>query len=130
MREYRLYSRQRYTDATDQELDQAVQRIQIEMPTAGYRMVKGRLLSMGMHVQWRRVTASLHRVDPGLAGFNCIVRRTYSVRGPLSLWHVDTNHKLIRVRGDQGVENVDIAGELIKEASCQEKASTIVVERI
>ncbi|KAJ4922571.1 hypothetical protein JOQ06_016575 [Pogonophryne albipinna] len=27
---------------------------------------------------------------------NCIVRRTYSVRGPLSLWYVDTNHKLIR----------------------------------
>ncbi|XP_071063045.1 uncharacterized protein [Pseudochaenichthys georgianus] len=160
MREYRLYSRQRYTDATDQELDLAVQRITIEMPTVGYRMVKGRLLSMGMHVQWRRVMASMHRVDSlgilsRLAGLNCIVRRTYSVRGPLSLWHVDTNHKLIRynivlfgavdgysrkvmcleaatnnraltafsafkeatekhgiplrVRADQGVENVDIA---------------------
>jgi len=23
-------------------------------------------------------------------------RRTYSVRGPLELWHIDGNHKLIR----------------------------------
>lgn len=56
---------------------------------------------MGIHVQWRRVTASMHRVDSlgilsRLTGLGCIVRRTYSVRGPLSLWHVDTNHKLIR----------------------------------
>lgn len=26
-------------------------------------MVKGRLKSMGIHVQWRRVPASMHRVD-------------------------------------------------------------------
>ncbi|XP_050958050.1 uncharacterized protein LOC127159193 [Labeo rohita] len=160
MREFGLSARQNYSNATDQELDNAVQRIKNEMPTAGYRMVKGRLKSMGIHVQWRRVTASMHRVDSlgilsRLTGLGCIVRRTYSVRGPLSLWHVDTNHKLIRynivlfgavdgysrkvmclnaatnnrastaftafkkaterhgipsrVRGDQGVENVEIA---------------------
>ncbi|CAG5894030.1 unnamed protein product [Menidia menidia] len=67
MREFGLSARQNYSNATDQELDNAVQRIKNEMPTAGYRMVKGRLKSMGIHVQ-----------------------------GPLSLWHVDTNHKLIR----------------------------------
>ncbi|KAG7455518.1 hypothetical protein MATL_G00257570 [Megalops atlanticus] len=79
----------------------AVQHIKNEMPTAGYQMVKGRLKSMGIHVQWRRVTASMHQVDSlgilsRLTGLGCIVRRTYSVRGPLSVWHVDTNHKLIR----------------------------------
>ncbi|KAL2076359.1 hypothetical protein ACEWY4_028060 [Coilia grayii] len=72
-----------------------------KMPNAGYRMVRGRLRSMGVKVQWRRVAASLHRVDAlgiisRLAGLGCVVRRTYRVRGPLSLWHVDTNHKLIR----------------------------------
>ncbi|XP_065109335.2 uncharacterized protein [Paramisgurnus dabryanus] len=71
------------------------------MPSAGYRMVKGRLQSMGIHVQWRRVAASMHEVDSigvlsRMYGLGCVVRRTYSVRGPLSLWHVDTNHKLIR----------------------------------
>ncbi|XP_041838357.1 uncharacterized protein LOC121638006 isoform X2 [Melanotaenia boesemani] len=160
MTEYGLSVNQNYSTLTDEELDDAIQQIQSEIPTAGYRMVKGRLRSMGINVQWRRLTASMHRVDSlgilsRLSGLGCIVRRTYSVRGPLSLWHVDTNHKLIRynivlfgavdgysrkvmcleaatnntastafaafkkateihgipsrVRGDQGVENVDIA---------------------
>ncbi|KAK7889111.1 hypothetical protein WMY93_024671 [Mugilogobius chulae] len=155
-----LSVRQKYTLLSDEELDEAVEGVKNEMPSAGYRMVRGRLTSMGIHVQWRRLTASMHRVDSlgilsRLVGLGCIVRRTYSVRGPLSLWHVDTNHKLIRfsivifgaidgysrkimclqaaannrastaftafkqateqfgipsrVRGDHGVENVDIA---------------------
>lgn len=101
MREFDLSARQHYSDATDQELDEVVQNIKNEMPTAGYRIVKGRLKSLGIHVQWRRLIASMHRVDllgilSRLTGLGCIVRRVYSVRGPLSLWHVDTNHKLIR----------------------------------
>ncbi|CAL9691876.1 unnamed protein product [Knipowitschia caucasica] len=160
MSDFGLAARQRYSDISDEALDDAVKLAKSEMPTAGYRMVKGRLMSQGICVQWRRITASMHRVDSigilsRLMGMGCIVRRTYSVRGPLSLWHVDTNHKLIRfnivlfgavdgysrkvmclqasnnnrastafssfkqateqhgvpsrVRGDQGVENVDIA---------------------
>ncbi|KAL2085762.1 hypothetical protein ACEWY4_019082 [Coilia grayii] len=100
MKEFGLSAR-RYHEIDDGELDNVVQSIKIEMPTAGYRMVKGRLRSLGIHVPWRRVAASLHRVDSvgilsRLSGLGCIFRRTYSVRGPLSLWHVDTNHKLIR----------------------------------
>uniref|UniRef100_A0A8D0AUZ4 Integrase core domain-containing protein n=1 Tax=Sander lucioperca TaxID=283035 RepID=A0A8D0AUZ4_SANLU len=128
LKEFELSAR-RYSVIDDDDLDNVVQQIKDEMPTAGYRMVKGRLRSIGINVQWRRVAASLHRVD--------------SV-GILSRLHVDTNHKLIwlviinrplnaatnnlastafsafkkaterhgipsRVRGDQGVENVDIA---------------------
>lgn len=101
MREFGLSVSQMYSNVTDQELNDAVQHIKSEMPTAGYRMVKGRLKSIGIHIQWRRLTASMHGVDSlgilsRLSGLGCIVRRTYSVRGPLSLWHVDTNHKLIR----------------------------------
>ncbi|KAM4556018.1 uncharacterized protein V3H82_015977 isoform 1-T1 [Fundulus diaphanus] len=101
MREFGVSVRQRYSTITDEELDNAVINIKNEMPTSGYRMVKGRLRSLGIHVPWRRMTASMHRVDSlgilsRLTGLGCIVRRTYSVKGPLSLWHVDTNHKLIR----------------------------------
>lgn len=101
MREFDLSARQFYSNLTDQELDETVQQIKTEMPAAGYRMVKGRLKSLGIHVQWWRVAASMHGVDSlgilsRLTGMGCIVRRTYSVRGPLSLWHCDTNHKLIR----------------------------------
>ncbi|TDG99281.1 hypothetical protein EPR50_G00209340 [Perca flavescens] len=100
LKEFDLSAR-RYSAIDDDELDNVVRQIKDEMPTAGYRMVKGRLRSNGINVQWRRVAASLHRVDSvgilsRLAGLGCIIRRTYSVRGPLSLWQVDTNHKLIR----------------------------------
>ena len=101
MKEFGL-SAKRYHEMDDEELDNVVRNIKNEMPTTGYRMVKGRLRSMGIHIQWRRVAASLHRVDSmgilsRLSGLGCILRRTYSVRAPLSLWHVDTNHKLIRL---------------------------------
>ncbi|KAL6455280.1 hypothetical protein MHYP_G00362750 [Metynnis hypsauchen] len=96
------FSARRFSLMMDEELDSVVQNIKNEMPAAGYRTVKGRLRSLGIHVQWRRVAASMHRVDSmgfvsRLAGLGCILRRTYSVRGPLSLWHVDTNHRLIRI---------------------------------
>ncbi|XP_019214343.1 uncharacterized protein LOC100707221 [Oreochromis niloticus] len=71
------------------------------MPNAGYRMVQGHLVSMGLRVQWWRMMASMHRVDAvgiftRITELGCVVRRSYSVRGPLSLVHIDTNHKLIR----------------------------------
>lgn len=90
-----------YSCITEEELDNAVRAIKDDMPAAGYRMVRGRLLSLGIRVQWPRIAASMHRVDSigilsRLARLGCVVRRTYSVPGPLSLVHIDTNHKLIR----------------------------------
>lgn len=43
----------------------------------------------------------MHRVDSAgtlarLTQLRCVVRRTYSVQGPLHLVHKDANHKLIR----------------------------------
>ena len=52
-----------------------------------------------MKVQRYRVRESLERVDPGGAAVRAvqsIQRRTYTVAGPNSLWHIDGNHKLIR----------------------------------
>ncbi|KAG9272302.1 hypothetical protein AMEX_G13287 [Astyanax mexicanus] len=160
MKVFDLSISESYSPISDEELDTIVTNIKNGMPAAGYRMVRGRLLSMGIRVQWRRIASSMHRVDSvgilcRLARLGCVVRTTYSVPGPLSLMHVDTNHKLIRynivifggvdgysrkvmylsaatnnrastayhffcqatqkygvpsrVRGDQGVENVDIA---------------------
>ena len=121
--------------------------------------MKGFLLARGIRMQWECVRSSLWRVDPeGILlrtmQLNLVKRRHYSVPGPLSLWHLDGNHKIIRwgfvihgcvdgysrrvmflrastnnkattvfslfmeavekfglprrVRGDQGVENVDV----------------------
>uniref|UniRef100_A0A671PPR6 Integrase core domain-containing protein n=1 Tax=Sinocyclocheilus anshuiensis TaxID=1608454 RepID=A0A671PPR6_9TELE len=100
-KEYDLSVRSMYSTINDDELDSLVASIKNDLPNAGYWMVRGRLESMGRRVQWRRVAASMHRVDSlgvisRLSGLGCVVRRVYSVPGPLSLVHVDTNHKLIR----------------------------------
>ena len=150
----------KYTDITNDDLDKIVSDIYREFPSCGIRRMKGYLTAKGINVQWERVTSSLWRVDPeGIIlrsmQLNLINRRRYFVPGPLYLWHLDGNHKLIRwgftihgcidgysrrimffnastnnkantvfnlfleavnrfgipqrVRGDQGVENVDVA---------------------
>ncbi|CAL8242155.1 unnamed protein product [Merluccius merluccius] len=160
MQEFGLSVRGSYSTVTDEEIDNIITAIKGQMPNAGYRMVQGHLVSMGLRIQWWRMMASMHRVDAAgifsrIVALGCVARRSYGVRGPLSLVHIDTNHKLIRynivvfggvdgysrkimylnaatnnkaatafsffmrstqlhglpsrVRGDQGVENVDIA---------------------
>ena len=150
----------RHTEISDENLDATVSQIYQEFPNCGIRRMKGLLNAKGMRIQWERVRASLWRVDPAgillrTMQLNLVHRRHYSVAGPLSLWHLDSNHKLIRwgfvihgcvdgysrrvmflraninnkastvftlfleaiekfglpqrVRGDQGVENVDVA---------------------
>ncbi|XP_048089319.1 uncharacterized protein LOC125287495 isoform X2 [Alosa alosa] len=101
MRDLGLSSRSSYSSLTDTELDNAVLSIKSRLPNAGYRMVKGCLQAEGHRVQWERVKDSMHRVDADgvfqrLMQLGCIVRRTYCVQHPLSLVHMDTNHKLIR----------------------------------
>ncbi|XP_078025282.1 uncharacterized protein LOC144463761 [Epinephelus lanceolatus] len=101
MRELGLSTRSTYSTLTDSELDNAVQSIKCRIPNAGYRMVKGCLQADGHRVQWDRIKESMHRVyAPGvlerMTRLGCIVRRKYFVQGPLSLVHIDTNHKLIR----------------------------------
>ncbi|KAK0152192.1 hypothetical protein N1851_006424 [Merluccius polli] len=90
-----------YSDISDDVLDQKVRSIKARMPHAGYRLVKGSLQAMGHRISWRRVKMSLQRVDGAgiiarMVQLSCIARRTYSVPAPLSLVHIDTNHKLIR----------------------------------
>ncbi|XP_032360272.1 uncharacterized protein zgc:174680 [Etheostoma spectabile] len=160
MQEEGLSVKGSYSNLTNEELDTLVRSVKLRMPHVGYRMMKGELQAMGHRVRWEQVSASMHRVDSAgiferFTGLGCVARRIYSVKGPHSLVHVDTNHKLIRygivifagidgysrkimylgasnnnkastalgffmssvekfgfplrVRGDQGVENVGIA---------------------
>ncbi|XP_015260496.1 PREDICTED: uncharacterized protein LOC107104895 [Cyprinodon variegatus] len=101
MRELGLSTRSSYSNLSDSELDNAILSIKNRLPNAGYRMVKGCLQAEGHRVQWERIKNSRHRVDGAgvlqrMLQLGCIVRRTYSVPHPLSLVHIDTNHKLIR----------------------------------
>ena len=99
MSEYGLSVRALYSVISDQDLDRVVAEIKEDFPNCGYRLMKGHLLHRGYRVTQVRIRESLHRVDPeGIAVRWCSVihRRKYTVRSPLSLWHVDGNHKLVR----------------------------------
>ncbi|XP_063340226.1 uncharacterized protein LOC134634783 [Pelmatolapia mariae] len=101
LHEYGISIKQCYSTTSDEELDNLVRSIKTRTPHVGYRMMKGMLQAMGHHVQWKRVYSSMHRVDSAgifskMTRLGFVVRRTYSVQGPLYLMHIDTNHKLIR----------------------------------
>ena len=99
MSHYDISVRNTYTDMSQQELDETVSRIQEEFPLCGYRQMQGHLTAQGIRVQQGRVRESQRRVDPGgciMRRLSSINRRVYRVNGPLALWHIDGNHKLIR----------------------------------
>ena len=64
-------------------------------------MMWGHPRSMSIHVPRRKVSESLHRVNPiSVLTRQCttVSRRAYSVPAPNSLWHTDDLHCLIRWR--------------------------------
>ena len=94
-------SYERHSNITDPELDIKVADVFKSFPNCGIRRMRGFLSSQGFRIQWDRIRNSMWRIDPaGLIlrslQLNIVSRRKYSVAGPLALWHMDGNHKLIR----------------------------------
>ena len=82
------------------QLDQLITAAQSANPNIGIHMLIGLLHSKGHRVQRERIHQSLLRTDP----MGVIQRwkeaarhRHYNVQPPLALWHIDGNHKLIRL---------------------------------
>ena len=97
--EYGLSVRGSYTVVSDEDLDSVVEEINHHFPRHGYRNIEGHLEHRGIRVPRRRIRASLSRIDPeGVAPrwSYTIQRRTYNIRGPNCLWHIDGLHALIR----------------------------------
>jgi transposase InsO family protein len=89
----------RYTNISDDDLDNLVTEVVQLYPQCGEKTISGRLICQGVRVQRQRIRSSLHRVDPiGVTNrLRCALhRRAYSVRSPNSLWHIDGYHRLIR----------------------------------
>ena len=99
MRMFGLSAKQRKTVISEEELDRTIREIQVDFPNAGYRRVSSQLLSRSIKVSQMAVRSAMHRIDPegvAMRWLQLVPRRSYSVAGPLSLWHIDGNHKLIR----------------------------------
>ena len=101
MKDFGLSAATTYTQLSDQQLDELIRDIQRDFPNAGCKRVTGLLRARNVYMQQARIRQSMRRVDPeGILlralELNTIRRRQYSVAGPLSLWHIDGNHKLIR----------------------------------
>ena len=89
-----------YSTISDAELDDLVQNIHQQHPTCGNIQMQGHLLSRGYRIQQIRIQESMRRVDPtgtALRQLYVMNRCQYSVPCPLSLFHIDGNHKLIRL---------------------------------
>ena len=98
MVEYDLTSNN-YSDLSEEELDRMVRENQEKFPRAGYRQILAVLKTHGVFVREHESRDSVHGWDllgSSVRWFATIERRQYSVRGPLELWHMDGNHKLIR----------------------------------
>jgi len=100
---YNLSIRGTYTLLDDADLMNKIRQKVSEFPSIGYRSILGHLKADGIRVTEARVKQLMRAVDPLgvlMRNIHCqtytIRRRAYSVRAPMALWHVDTNHKLIR----------------------------------
>ena len=83
-----------YTSITLQELNEI---IKLDHPKDGEALLKGHLFQLDTTFS---VKGSIHEVDHERTVCRCsnvIKRRSYSVPAPNSMWHVDGNHKLIRL---------------------------------
>jgi hypothetical protein len=103
LREFNLRKKEIFTKFSDDELDCCINQVLVDFPNTGYKKMRGYLLSRGIIVQERRTRESMRRVDPEGVILRClqsrpVLRRKYCVAGPLSLWHMDGNHKLIRLK--------------------------------
>ena len=90
-----------YTAISDRALDILIRRLKTDHPQDGEVMMAGHLTRIGVRITRARLRASIHRVDPGGVaerGRRAIQRRVYSVPHANYVWHIDSNHKLIRWR--------------------------------
>lgn len=93
--------RQRYTQISDSELTEHITELNNAFPNSGAQEVLALLRSRDppIVVQRQRVGTILARIDPvGTARrwAQAIRRRPYSVPTPNAVWHIDSNHALIR----------------------------------
>jgi hypothetical protein len=98
MQQFNLYV-ENFSDISDDVLFPEVGKTVKEFPFCGENMVMQLLKQRGFRVQRWRLRDALYTLDEtGIQERKKgrLQRRVYNVKGPNHLWHIDTNHKLIR----------------------------------
>jgi len=99
MQEYDISITDRRTAISDDDLGNIVRAIHRDFPNAGYWRVQSQLVLHNINVSQLRVRECMQRTDPegvAMRWLSLTLRAVYCVSGPLALWHIDGNHKLIR----------------------------------
>ena len=81
----------KFSDVSDFDLMNMISSIKARLPDCGERMIIGFLRSQGVFVQRCRIRSVVHAIDPigtSLRWHPRLLRRPYSVPGPMSLWHI------------------------------------------
>ena len=98
MQQYDI-SKHNFSDIDDDALDHELEQIIKDFPFSGESILGQILKQKGIHVQRQRLRDSIQRIDESGVKERKkgrLRRRVYNVQGPNHLWHIDTNHKLIR----------------------------------
>uniref|UniRef100_A0A3Q3LU62 Uncharacterized LOC113134104 n=2 Tax=Mastacembelus armatus TaxID=205130 RepID=A0A3Q3LU62_9TELE len=99
MKTFQISARNRFTRISDSDLQEHIRVLHNQFPTSGSEMMRGYLHADGIVVPRRRVRETLNHIDPAAAAqrwSQAVVRRTYYVPFPNSLWHIDGHMRLIR----------------------------------
>ena len=98
--EFNLQDIGSYSTISDLELcELLVSYMEQQSRFVGFSMAYGYLRSIGLKVQQKRIKSCLRLIDPlfnQLRWATLVHRRSYNVRSPNSLWHLDGHHSLVR----------------------------------
>ncbi|XP_078332490.1 uncharacterized protein LOC144617444 isoform X2 [Crassostrea virginica] len=104
LKEFNLNVHNTYSTISEPDLHKLVESVVKEFPEAGTKSIQSILVTKGHRLQRQRVRDAVRKVDPEgilfrrlFLSVHRIQRRTYNVRAPRALWHIDGNHKLIRI---------------------------------
>ncbi|XP_076081010.1 uncharacterized protein LOC143051900 isoform X2 [Mytilus galloprovincialis] len=98
MDEYGL-KKEYFTDIEDGALEDLITNVITEFPFCGETLLRQILVQKNVKVQRSRLREILHHVDDnGIQDRRAgrLKRRVYNVQGVNHLWHIATNHKLVR----------------------------------
>ena len=98
MHKYGL-SKRDFTDISEVDLDEEMKKVTMEFPNCGENMLRHILFERNVVIPRQVLRDSIHRVNSeGVEQRKKgrLRRRVYNVQGPNHLWHLDTNHKLVR----------------------------------